>query len=159
MKKQTTGVYLIRNNKILFLVREKKQDTRHIQGMYLPIGGHVELGEEVEECAKREVLEESGIKVNSVELKGILFIRGQASGETDIIVSIFTSTDFEGEAVAGNEGHFEWVDQDKLSEINLYEGDKVFLKYLLESQFFVLDLQYKGFEFINYKLLKLIKEL
>jgi 8-oxo-dGTP diphosphatase len=157
MKKQTTGVYLLQDNKILFLVREKKQDTRHIQGMYLPVGGHVELGEELEECAKREVFEESGVKVNSVELKGILYIRGQASGETDIIMSVFTSTNFEGEPVAGNEGHFEWVDKDKLNEINLYEGDKIFLKYLFESQFFVLDFQYKGFEFINYKILKLIE--
>ncbi|MDQ3099598.1 MAG: NUDIX domain-containing protein [bacterium] len=158
MKKQTTGVYLIRDNKVLFLVREKKHDTRHIQGIYLPIGGHVELGEEIEECAKREVFEESGVNVKSVELKGILFIRGQASGETDIIVTVFTSTDFEGEPVSGNEGHFEWVDREEFDKINLYEGDKVFLKYMFSSQFFVLDFQYKGFEFINYKILKLINQ-
>src|SRR5205823_301452 len=72
VKKQTVGVYLIKNNKILFLIRKKENDGIHKQGMYLPIGGHVELGEGVEEAAIREVKEEAGISVHSVNLAGIL---------------------------------------------------------------------------------------
>ena len=60
MKKQTTGVYLIKDNKILFLIRNKKNDTMHRSGIYLSIGGHVEVGEGIEEAAIREVKEESG---------------------------------------------------------------------------------------------------
>ncbi len=138
-------------------MREKKNDARHIQGMYLPIGGHVELGERIDECAIREVQEESGIVVNTVELRGIVNVRGQATGESDVSIFIFTSSDFSGEAVAGDEGKFEWVEKEKLSEINLYEGDRIFLKYLYNSQFFVLDFLYKGFEFIEYKVLKVIE--
>jgi 8-oxo-dGTP diphosphatase len=157
MKKQTTGVYLVRDNKILFLVRKKENDTQHVQGIFLPIGGHVELGESIEDCAKREVREESGIEVNNIELKGIVYVHGQATGEADVIMFLFTSSDFDGEPVTGNEGSFVWVDIDNLHEINLYEGDKIFLKYLFTSQFFVLDFEYKGFTFINHKILKLIK--
>lgn len=156
MKKQTTGVYLLKDDKILFLVRQKKRDTRHVQGIYLPIGGHVELGEDVEDCAKREVEEESGIKINSLDLAGIVYIRGQATGETDTIMYLFTSSDFEGEAISGNEGSFEWVDRTKVDQVNLYAGDKVYLKYLLAGKFFVLDYNYKGFELIGYKVLKLL---
>jgi len=157
MKKQTTGVYLLRDNKILFLVRQKKNDTRHLQGIYLPIGGHVEDSEEIDVAAIREVEEESGIKVSSVDLKGIVNIRGQATGENDITMFLFTSSDFEGESKNGDEGTFEWVDKNNLDQINLYEGDKTFLKYLFDFQFFVLDFEYKGFEFVSHKELKLIK--
>lgn len=156
MKKQTTGVYLLKDDQILFLVRQKKDDSRHVQGIYLPIGGHVELGEGVEDCAKREVEEESGIKINSLDLAGIVYIRGQATGETDTIMYLFTSSDFEGEAITGNEGSFEWVDRTEVDQVNLYAGDKIYLKYLLAGQFFVLDYNYKGFEFIDYKVLKLL---
>ena len=77
MKKQTTGVYLLKENKMLFLIRNKKNDKMHKSGVYLPIGGHVELSEAIEEAAIREVKEESGIMVHSVDLKGIIYIRNQ----------------------------------------------------------------------------------
>lgn len=157
MKKQACGVYLIRDNKILFLVRQKKDDTNHQQGIYLPIGGKVEPGEDIETSAIREVQEESGIRINSLDLVGITLIRGQASGEDEWINFVFTSSDFEGEPIDGNEGHFEWVDIDKIDEHNLYPGDKIYLKYLKQYTFWVVDLEYKGFEFIGYKLIKAVE--
>ena len=156
MKKQTTGVYLQKNNKLLFLVRNKKNDKMHNAGIYLPIGGHVELGEGIEEAAKREVKEEAGITVNKLDLAGIMYIRGQNTGEYDVIMSIFTATDFSGEPTPGREGHFEWVDRDKLEEINLYAGDKIFLDLLLKKKFFVIEFVYEGFEMKEYKILKLL---
>lgn len=152
MKKLTTGTFLLKDNKILFLVRKKKNDLIHKQGMYLPIGGHVELGESVEDCAKREVKEESGITVNSVQLAGINYFRGQKE-DSDGIQYVFVSSDFEGEAVEGNEGSFEWIDMYKLDEINLYDGDRVYLKYLLEKKFFVIDFLYNGYQLVSHKLL------
>jgi 8-oxo-dGTP diphosphatase len=154
MKKQTTGAYLIKDNKMLFLVRNKKNDQMHKSGVYLPIGGHVEVGEGIEEAAIREVKEESGITVNSVDLRGILYIRGQNRGEYDVIMSIFTSNDFKGEPIAGREGTFEWVDKDELEKINLYEGDKIFLKLMKEYEFFVVDFLYEGFDLISHNVLK-----
>src|SRR3984957_12771137 len=125
MKKQTTGVYLIKDNKILFLVRNKKNDKMHQQGMYLPIGGHVELGEGIEEAAIREVKEESGIRVKTVDLRGIIYLRSQNTGEYDNIIFLFTSKDFSGEPKSGREVKFEWVSTDEFEKINLYEGDKI----------------------------------
>jgi len=156
MKKQTTGVYLIKDNKILFLVRDKKNDKMHQQGMYLPIGGHVELGEGIEEAAIREVKEESGILVHSVDLKGVIYIRSQNTGDYDVIMFIFTSSDFTGNPVAGREGSFEWVDKDELEKINLYEGDKIFFDLMLKHVFFVVEFLYDGFELISHKILKVI---
>ena len=45
MKKVATSVYLLKNKKILFLVRNKKNDKVHKQEVYLPIGGKVEPAE------------------------------------------------------------------------------------------------------------------
>lgn len=155
MKKQTVGVYLIKDNKMLFLVRKKKNDLFHKQGIYLPIGGKVELGEGIEACAIREVKEESGITVHSVDLKGILYIRSQNTGEYDMVIFTFTSSDFEGEPEAGNEGSFVWVDRDKIQTVDLYEGDKIYLDVMIKDKFFVLEFLYKGFELINHKFLRL----
>lgn len=156
MKKQTTGVYILKDNKMLFLIRDKKNDKMHKNGMYLPIGGHVELGEGIEEAAIREVKEESGIVVHSVDLKGILYIRSQNTGEYDVIMFIFTSTDFTGAPVSGMEGEFAWVDQDKLENINLYEGDKIFLDLMQKHEFFVVEFLYEGFKLVSHKVLKII---
>lgn len=128
----------------------------HQQGVYLPIGGHVELGEGLEEAAIREVKEESGIIVHSVTLRGIVYIRSQNTGDYDIIMSLFTSSDFIGEPVEGREGSFEWVELDQLQTINLYEGDKIFLDLMQHHDFFVVEFLYKGFELVKHKILKLI---
>lgn len=154
MKKQTTGVYLLKNDKILFLVRKKTNDTFHKQGMYLPIGGHVELGEGLVEAAIREVKEESGITVHSVDLKGIVYIRSQNTGDYDMIMSVFTSSDFTGEPITGTEGSFAWIPIDKLDQANLYAGDTIFLGLMQKHNFFVVEFLYKGFELVGHNVIK-----
>lgn len=157
MKKLFTSTYLIKDNKTLFLVRKKENDHSHIQGIFLPIGGKVEDGESLEDCAKREVLEESGIVINSLNLKAILYIIGQGSGTDDLTIFIFVSADFSGQPRSGKEGGFVWISNEQIEEkANLYEGDKILLKLMQDHSFVVLELYYKGFEFLGHKLLKVI---
>ena len=54
-------------NKILMINRYKSP----FMGMWNALGGHLEDGEEVENCAKREIYEESGIKVNNIKLYSV----------------------------------------------------------------------------------------
>ncbi len=63
MKQVATSVYLLKDNKILFLVRNKKNDKVHQAGRYLPIGGKIEPGESIEDCAKREVKRNPELKL------------------------------------------------------------------------------------------------
>ncbi|MDA0206633.1 MAG: NUDIX domain-containing protein [Acidobacteria bacterium] len=58
----TVAVFVIRNGQVL-LVRHRKLEK------WLPIGGHIEIGENPEEAALRETLEESGLKVELVGAK------------------------------------------------------------------------------------------
>jgi len=153
MKRQATGVYLVRGNSLLFLVRNKQNDTVHRQGMYLPVGGKVEPGESIADCAIREVKEESGVQINSLELRGIHYIRQLDDRHHDWINFVYTSDNFTGEPVAGNEGHFEWVKRKHFPNIQLYDGDRIYLDYLRDYQFHVAEFLYNGFDFVKVDML------
>jgi len=58
------GVCVIKDNKVLLGKRKKS----HGQGSWHFPGGHLEFNEKVEDCARREVLEETGIKIKNLRL-------------------------------------------------------------------------------------------
>lgn len=155
MVKLATMIYLLKEDGVLFLERRKENDTVHKQGMHIPMGGKVEKGESAEDCIKRESLEESGIKVNSVELKGIIYFREFGDTADDWIDYIYTSKDFQGEPQDGYEGNFMWVKQNDFNKLNLYEGDKVFIDYIFNKKykFFAVEFRYDKFELKETKLL------
>lgn len=136
----TTLAYLIKDNKYLMLHRTKKDHDIN-SGKYIGVGGHVEEGESPVDCIKREVKEETGFILNSVKCRGyITFVMGR---ETEHAV-LFTSDDFSGNLIEEcDEGELSWVDINKVMELNLWPGDKVFLKMLEEKDdFFTLKLIY-----------------
>ncbi len=156
MIKLATMVYLLKGNKVLFLERRKENDKVHKQGMHIPMGGKVEKGESLEDCIKREALEESGIKVNSVDLKGVIYFRDFGEKNADWIDYIYASDDFKGEPRDGNEGSFLWVKLEDFKKLNLYEGDKIFIDYIFNKKykFFVVEFLYKKYKLLDHKLLK-----
>lgn len=68
------GVMIFKDGKILF----KKRKTSHGEGEYGFPGGHLEYMESFEECATREALEESGIKIKNLKLNYIANIKEYA---------------------------------------------------------------------------------
>jgi len=62
------GVLLIRNNMLLLIKRKYNPDA----GYWSIPGGHLDLGERVEEAAIREVFEETGFKTRIIKLAGII---------------------------------------------------------------------------------------
>jgi 8-oxo-dGTP diphosphatase len=57
------GVIVINGNKVLL----GKRKNAHGEGSWSFPGGHLELNEEIEECAKREVMEETGILIKNLK--------------------------------------------------------------------------------------------
>jgi 8-oxo-dGTP diphosphatase len=154
MKKQTVMLYLEKDDEMLFLIRNKANDTVHKQGMLLPMGGKVEENESIEEAVIREAKEESGITVHTVDLRAVLYFRNFGTQRHDSIAFLFTSSDFSGEPIPGNEGSFVWEKVKTIANLNLYRQDKVFLDLLLKHQFFVADFLCEGHEMVEYTVLK-----
>ncbi|MEM4762187.1 MAG: 8-oxo-dGTP diphosphatase, partial [Thermofilum sp.] len=87
-----TLVFLLRGDEVL-LIRKKRGFG---QGKYNGVGGKVEQGENLVDAARREVLEEVGVKVGELEYRGVLEFYSSRR-EPDWVVHVFVSTDFEGE--------------------------------------------------------------
>ncbi|MBU1975390.1 MAG: NUDIX domain-containing protein [Nanoarchaeota archaeon] len=56
------GVFVFKDGKFLLMHRKGS----HGSGTWCPPGGHLEGGEEPEECAKRETMEEIGVKIKNL---------------------------------------------------------------------------------------------
>ncbi len=142
MAKLSTLCYIKRGHQYLMLHRTvKKNDVN--KDKWIGVGGHFEEDESPEECLLREVKEETGYTLTSYQYRGIVtFISG--NGVTEYM-SLFTADGFEGELLPCDEGELEWVDIDKVQELNIWEGDKIFFRLLKERQdFFSLKLVYDG---------------
>lgn len=140
MTKLTTLCYIENENQYLMLHRiRKKNDVNHDK--WIGVGGKFEHGESPEECLLREVKEETGYTLTSWKHRGIItFVYGE-----DIVeyMSLYTADQYEGTQIDCDEGVLEWVDKDKISELNLWEGDRIFFRLLDEREdFFSLKLVY-----------------
>lgn len=136
----STLCYIEKDHKYLMLHRTvKKNDVN--KDKWIGVGGHFEKDESPEECLLREVKEETGYTLTSWRYRGLVtFVSGK--GQTEYM-SLFTADGFEGEPIACDEGELVWVDIDKIEELNIWEGDKIFFRLLAENrEFFSLKLVY-----------------
>ena len=136
----TTLCYIEKDDAYLMLHRVKKENDIN-KDKWIGIGGHFENAESPEECLLREVKEETGLTLLSYRFRGLVtFITLQGTAE---YLCLFTSADFTGEIISCDEGDLEWVKKDRFSELNLWEGDYIFLRLLEEREnFFSLKLVY-----------------
>lgn len=126
--KVATLCYLRRDGQTLMIHRVKKTNDIHA-GKWNGLGGKLDPGESPEECALREVFEESGLRARNPQLKGFLTFPAFSKDE-DWYVFVFLYEDFEGELIDSPEGNLRWVENSKLVELNLWEGDPIFLSWL-----------------------------
>lgn len=140
--KLTTLCYIEKDDSYLMLHRvRKKHDVN--KDKWIGIGGHFEENESPEECLLREAKEETGFTLTNWSFRGIVtFI---SEGWDTEYMCLYTADGYEGEMIPCNEGVLEWVKKEDLLKLNLWEGDKIFLKLLQENApFFSLKLAYKG---------------
>ena len=148
--KLATLCYVIdkKKNSTLMIYRNKKLNDYH-EGKWNGLGGKFEPGESPEECAAREIEEESGLRVTSVRMRGFITFP-LFDGIDDWYVFLFTATEFRGELIDSAEGDLEWIPNDKLTKINLWDGDKIFIPWLFEDKFFSAKFNYKNGIFVDY---------
>lgn len=142
MTKLSTLCYIEKDGQYLMLHRTVKKNDIN-KDKWIGVGGHFEADESPDECLLREVREETGYRLTSYQYRGIVtFISGNGLTE---YMSLFTADGFEGTPIPCNEGELEWVPIDKVCSLNIWEGDKIFLRLLTERKsFFSLKLVYDG---------------
>jgi len=148
--KLATLCYVIdkKNDTTLMLHRVKKENDYH-EGKWNGLGGKFELGESPEECAIREIEEECGLKVKSVTMKGFITFP-MFDGKEDWYVFLFTADEFTGKLIDSPEGNLAWVENDKLTELNLWGGDKIFIPWLYQDEFFSAKFNYENGKYVNH---------
>jgi len=61
------------------------------------------------------------------------------------MIHLYTSSFFKGDLIECDEGELNWIDIDRLSSLNMWDGDKYFFELLLnEPNYFELKLVYEG---------------
>lgn len=130
------------------LYRNKKENDYH-EGKWNGLGGKFEQGETPEECAIRELKEETGLDITNPQLKGMITFPMFDTKE-DWYVFLFVVKEFKGELIDSPEGHLEWIDDEKLFQLNLWDGDKIFIPWLFQDKFFSAKFNYENGKFKDY---------
>lgn len=136
-----TLCYVKHNGKTLMVHRNKKPNDIH-EGKWNGLGGKFEAGETPEMCVRREVEEEAGLVIQNPHLRGLLMFPNFKGN--DWYVFVFTATEFEGELIESPEGKLEWIDNDKLTRLSLWESDHIFLPWIEAGAFFSAKFEYGG---------------
>ena len=149
MIENTTLCYAELDGRWLMLHRTKKKEDIN-RDKWIGIGGHAEKGESPEDCIRREMREETGLSAGELKFRGIVTF---VYGDVTEYMYLFTArelTDASGSAVtldtqlpACAEGEPAWVRKEDVFSLPIWEGDRIFLRYLCEDRsFFSLKLVY-----------------
>jgi 8-oxo-dGTP diphosphatase len=148
--KLATLCYVRSSGKTLMIHRIKRQQDIHM-GKWNGLGGKFEPGETPEECVIREVQEESGLTLVNPQLKGFLTFPEFAAGE-DWYAFVFVAREFTGELAEPPEGYLEWIDDEKILSLSLWEGDQYFIPLLDQKGFFSGKFCYQNGELVSHHL-------
>lgn len=128
------GFILSPDGKKTLLVHRNRRFGDYHLGKYNGLGGKMETGEDILTCMKREIMEEAGIKVTQLCLRGTINWPGFGGEWEDWFGFIFLVTGFEGEPYRTNEeGDLLWVDINELENLPMWEGDRHFIPLVFDE--------------------------
>ena len=106
------GVIIIKDNKILFGQRK----NAHGEDTWSVPGGHLEFNELIEECAKREVFEETGIEIKNLKMSP--FTNDIFKEEEKHYITIYVIADYDS-------GEVEVKEPDRMIEWNWFSWNNL----------------------------------
>lgn len=138
----TTLCYMEKDGKYLMLLRNiKKNDGSY--NKWIGVGGKLEHDESPDECARREILEETGLTALNLIPRGVVtFVSDIWESEYMFLYSV---TEFRGALTPCSEGELHWIEKNEVFGLNLWDGDRIFLQMMMQnSPYFEMKLMYKG---------------
>lgn len=142
----TTLCYIEKDESYLMLHRiVKKNDVN--KDKWIGVGGHFEHGESPQDCMFREVMEETGLIPVQYRFCGIVTFLSDMGTPKEAweYMCLYHIEEFRGELKDCDEGILEWVKKEDILNLELWEGDRLFLRYMEERKpFFSLKLTYEN---------------
>jgi 8-oxo-dGTP diphosphatase len=114
------------------LLMKRAAYKRVFPNQYNGVGGHIERDEDPLTSARREILEETGLVVNDLQLRAVYNIDAKAS--TGIILFVFTARSQSREVIANDEGTLHWIPQQDVLHYDLVEDLPVILPRILRME-------------------------
>ena len=119
------------------------------EGKWNGLAGKLESGESPEDCVIREVYEESGLTIKNPTLRGIMTFP-KFDDIDDWLVFLYTANEFKGILIESDEGDLKWINNNEILNLNLWDGDKIYLAWLKQDKFFSAKFIYKNRELKDY---------
>lgn len=133
------GVMILKDNKVLLGKRhedpEKADSELHGEGTWTMPGGKIEFGENFEDASYREVMEETGIKINKDKLK-FISITNDVGEDAHFITIGFLCEDFEGspQVLEPDEiTEWKWFNLDDLPKPLFFPSEKILKNYFAKE--------------------------
>ena len=119
--------------RVLLVHRNARPDDAQY-GKYNGLGGKMEAGEDVAACMRRELHEEAGLEVRSMQLRGTLSWPGFGKHGEHWLGFIFRVDRFAGTPPERNaEGSLSWVPVEAIPTLNIWDGDRHFLPLVFDA--------------------------
>jgi 8-oxo-dGTP pyrophosphatase MutT (NUDIX family) len=124
---------IIKNGLILL---QWKSPGRFGEGKWNGVGGKIKPEETPEECAKREVFEETNLYVLKLIPHGTIRHYFGKKNEPDWIVYHYSVKDFKGEPKGSDEGELRWFSFDDIPYEEMWQDDRYWLPFQIQGKSF-----------------------
>lgn len=123
----TTICYIVQNKKVLMLHRTKKAHDMN-EGKWIGVGGKLIEGESPRECIIRETKEETGLDLINFDLRSIVTFDFAKYDQE--LMFVYVADKVQGQITECNEGDLQWIALEDFDQLNLWDGDRYFLKHI-----------------------------
>ena len=126
---EATICHVLRGRKLLL-----NKASRGISvGKWNAPGGKSERGESPEACARREVMEETGLRVSDLFYHGALTFMMDGGKTRHTIAHLFSTRRARGRARSSDEGRVKWFPLDALPYGEMWEDDQLWVPLMLRG--------------------------
>lgn len=134
----------MRDTTLLFLVKQQGGKITEIclamkkrgfgAGRYNGVGGKLDEGEQIIDAAKRETLEEIGVRVGELDKKAELTFFTPHKPEWNQLVHVYFVREWEGEPIESEEMRPEWFKIEDIPYQNMWPDDAFWLPEVLNEK-------------------------